>query len=483
MRGANMTGVAKAVTAGFLASLLAARTGWAQESQESVDKLKKDVTDLQEKLKEVDRLKEKVEALQHQAPPSNPAMPRTIGLAEDPMQAPPDVTILNTWLKDIKLSGFLDVGYTQNLNNPKPTTGFGNVDRSFDTQSNSFMANMAELMLERVATADSPAGIRLKIGAGTDARVLYATENWAGNSTPAAPTNGTNFDLVELYGEYLMPIGKGIDFKFGKMATLAGFEVIESKDNYSYSRSILFTDAIPLTHTGIRATYSFFDLDMAKGVPGIAMTAGIVEGWNIVLDNNTGKTLEYQLSLNPVDWISAAGTVYWGDDPSGTIDPATGAPFKYTKRFVFDWVTTVTRGDWKFGLNYDYGSQERGNLATGNRAEWSGVAGYIRWQMTHWFAPSIRIETFRDEDGFVAAGQGTGTAFFTATQGGVAATPARVTIREGTWANEITINPNLTFRLEYRHDWSTKRIFQEGADITNGKKSENTLAWEAIFRF
>jgi len=468
-----MTGVAKAVTAGVFATLLAAQAGWAQDSQESVDQLKKDVTNLQEKLKEVDRLREKVEALQNQAPgaakPGGPGMPLTIGMAEEPMQAPPDVTILNTWLKDIKLSGFLDVAYTQNLNNPKnPYNSFNNVDRSFDTQSNTFMPNMLELMFERVATADSPAGLRLKIGAGKDAQILYGTENWGGAAS--------NFDVVELYAEYLAPIGKGLDFKIGKMATLAGFEVIESKDNWSYSRSVLFTYAIPLTHTGIRATYSIFDLDMAKGVPGVAMTAGIMEGWNVVVDNNTGKTLEYQLSLNPVDWISAAGTVYWGDDPNNGL-----APLPYSKRFVFDWVTTITRGDWKFGANYDYGSQEHGNPTTGNRAEWYGVAGYIRWQMTHWFAPSIRVEAFRDEDGFVTAGQGGTASFFTIGNQGVV-TPAQVSIKEATWANEITINPNLTFRLEYRHDWSTKDIFQRGL-VPNGKKEEDTLSFETIFRF
>ncbi|HXX92492.1 MAG TPA: outer membrane beta-barrel protein [Planctomycetota bacterium] len=466
-----MTGVAKAVTAGFITTLLATQAAWGQDSQDSVDQLKKDVQSLQEKVKALET--------QSQTPRAPlPGMPQTVGLAEEPMmQAPPDVTVLNTWLKDIKLSGFLDVGYTVNINNPKnPVTGFNNVDRSFDTQSNTFMPNMMELMLERVATADSPAGLRLKIGAGRDAAVLYGTENWGTGA-------GSNFDLVELYAEYLAPIGKGIDFKVGKMATLAGFEVIESKDNWSYSRSIIFTYAIPLTHTGLRATYSFWDLDMAKGVPGIAMTVGVNNGWNDAVDNNTGKTLEWQLSLNPVDWISAAATIYWGDDPNGGANAAGAVPgINYSKRFVFDWVTTVTRGDWKFGVNFDYGSQDHGDPANGRMAEWSGVAGYIRWQMTHWFAPSIRIETMRDEDGFIAAGQGSGAPFFTTGLNGGGIVPSQVSIREATWANEMMINPNLTFRIELRHDWSTKYIFQEGGN-PNGKKSENTLAFEAIFKF
>ena len=37
---------------------------------------------------------------------------------------------------------------------------------------------------------------------------------------------------------------------FGKFVTSAGAEVIESKDNWNYSRSLLFAYAIPYWHFG-----------------------------------------------------------------------------------------------------------------------------------------------------------------------------------------------------------------------------------------
>jgi hypothetical protein len=58
----------------------------------------------------------------------------------------------------------------------------------------------------------------------------------------------------------------------GKFVTLLGYEVIESPANPNFSRGLLFTNAIPLTNTGIYADYKFNSTLEAK--------LGIVDGWN-----------------------------------------------------------------------------------------------------------------------------------------------------------------------------------------------------------
>ena len=63
-------------------------------------------------------------------------------------------------------------------------------------------------------------------------------------------------------------MGGGVTLKAGKFATLLGYEVIESPSNLNVSRGYLFTLAIPLTHTGGLASYTFTD--------GFNMTAGVV---------------------------------------------------------------------------------------------------------------------------------------------------------------------------------------------------------------
>jgi hypothetical protein len=405
-----------------------------QELRKEVEELKKTVADLQEEVKA--------------KPPPRQGLP--ISLAEEEVLQD-RVDPINKWIKEIKLSGFVDVAYTQNFNNPHSGTTQGNINlgRFFDTQSNSFMVNMAELMFEKVASKDSPTGIRLKLGAGKDAGVLAGTENFG---TPV-PTN-QQFDIVEAYAEYLAPIARGFDFKIGKMATLAGYEVIESKDNFNYSRSFLFTYAIPLTHTGARVTYSFIDQ--------LSATIGIVNGWNVVLDPNQGKTFEGQISANPTDWLSMALTGYYGAE-----DGAANGP----KRGVVDWVTTATIKEiYKIGFNFDYGDDQA--LNGGRTDAWIGAAIYGRVQVSPLWAPGLRLETFKDNHG--------GAAPFVIVETGLPA--GGITLNSFTLTNEFAIGENLVLRPEIRADHASKKIYQFKGD-TVGKQDMVTLAFEAIFKF
>jgi hypothetical protein len=453
-----MTALIKVGVIGCLLSCLAAGAAWAQESTEDL----------------------KLELL-GAGGPGGSAGPSIVyeaiapaglaALAPEPM-FDDNPTGANVWLKTIKLSAFVDVGYTKNWNDPRLV--LTNPGRMFDTHSNGFLFNMGEVMLEKVASADSPAGIRLKMGMGKDAGFLASTENLG---------TSAQFDIVEGYVEYLAPIANGIDFKVGKMATLAGYEVIESKDNWSYSRSLLFTWAIPLTHTGVRATYAFIDQ--------ISLTLGYVNGWNMIADNNNGKTFEGQLNLNPTSWLNVIVNSYYGPElaPPGTAGNINSSG---DQRYVVDLCATVSVSTWKFGLNYDSGDdQQLGGAPTaknprGTPDNWAGGAVYIKDQFTRWYAPSIRAEYFRDGKGGVSG-------FAASTPGGPANTgftidndgltqAGKIHLWEVTFENEFKINDNLIFRLEYRHDRASKRVFQEGLDTT-GRHGQDTIGAEAIFMF
>ena len=95
---------------------------------------------------------------------------------------------------------------------------------------------------------------------------------------------GTDFlrNIEEGYISYLAPVGKGLQIDFGKFTTPIGAEVIEAKDNWNYSRSLLFALAIPYYHTGLRLTYAPTSKVSVMGL--------VVNGWNNVVENNSGKT-------------------------------------------------------------------------------------------------------------------------------------------------------------------------------------------------
>jgi hypothetical protein len=210
------------------------------------------------------------------------------------------------------------------------------------------------------------------------------------------------------------------------------------------------------------------------------MTLGYVNGWNMVNDNNNGKTFEGQLNGNPFSWLNAIVNAYYGPE----IAPGTPGTSSGGQRYVVDICATVSYSTWKFGFNYDSGHDDQ--LAGGAPDSWGGVAGYIRDQIVRWNAVTLRAETFRDSKGAVSSFVGPpavpiANTGFTIGNDGVTQAGA-IKLWEITLTDEIKINDNLLFRIEYRHDQADKRVFQEGND-PQGKKNQDTIGFEAIFMF
>ena len=119
--------------------------------------------------------------------------------------------------------------------------------------------------------------------------------NDAGFTTGDGSSNG--FALEQALVKFRIPVGNGLDIYAGKFVTFLGYEVIESPANPNFSRGLLFTNAIPLTHTGVYADYKFNDTFEAK--------FGVVDGWNnsTSLPNGSdntfgGKAITGQLNIN-----------------------------------------------------------------------------------------------------------------------------------------------------------------------------------------
>ena len=150
-----------------------------------------------------------------------------------------------------QISGAAQASYTQNFNNPNTNV---NQLRIFDTQANSFLADVFQLMVERPATAGSAmdrVGFRARVNFGTQSRFSRARTNYQPG------TDNNELDFQELYAEYIAPIGNGLKIQVGKINTLIGLEVINSWENPNFSRSWTFGLAQAFTETGIRFTYPF----------------------------------------------------------------------------------------------------------------------------------------------------------------------------------------------------------------------------------
>jgi len=328
----------------------------------------------------------------------------------------------------IEISGYIDTSYTYS-GNKNVTFTDGTPNRVFDRQPNSFNFNMGELAISMLP--EDGFGGAVVLNAGTDADVTAA----------AGSGSNDNFDVQQAYVRYKQG---GIEAMFGKLATLQGAEVIESPDNFNFTRSILFGYAIPFTHTGARISYAINDM--------ITVTGGVNNGWDNLVDDNSQKSGEAMIAFSPSDMLSLTVEGMSGVE-AGTTGQGT--------RNLIDSVLTVTPIEGlTLVVNGDYGTQKKGT-ATGRVARWWGAAGYINYQINELWRIALRGEYFDDKNGFR-----TGT-----TQ----------RWKEGTVTVAFAPTKHVELRGEFRHDQSNIASFLKSNG--NKRKTQDTADFEAIYKF
>jgi hypothetical protein len=324
-----------------------------------------------------------------------------------------------TWSAgEITFSGLVDGYYGMNFNHPQSRV---NQLRNFDVKANEFSLSKAKLSMEHAA---EPVGFRVDLGFGKAFDMIHGAE-----MAPSAFRN-----IEQAYVSLKPAAAKGLQLDFGKYVTSAGAEVIETHSNWNYSRSLLFAWAIPYYHMGLRASMP----------AGKHFTAGfqLVNGWNNVEDNNTGKTigLSGTVTGGPVTWYN---NYYSGPEKAGLNDGW---------RHLYDTTVLVNGKQASAYVNFDYGVDKV--VGGGANNAWYGLAGAAQFRLNEHVAVSPRLEWFKDRDGF-----STGTA---------------QSLKEFTLTGEYKWTEGLLSRLEYRRDWSDQPFFDRGT-VTATSKSQNTI--------
>jgi putative OmpL-like beta-barrel porin-2 len=335
------------------------------------------------------------------------------------------------------LSGFVDVYYGQNFNNPASQT---NGLRFFDQSTNMFGLNLVELVVDKAPeVTNSRTGYHVALGFGQ-----------AMNAVNGSDHGGLGFDqyLKEAYFSYLAPVGKGLQVDIGKFVTPHGAEVIETKDNWNYSRGLLFSYAIPYYHFGMRAKYAFNDK--------YAVTGFFVNGWNNVIDNNTGKTYGLSFAWNPNKKFGVTQNYMAGPEQNN---------LNNDWRQLSDTVVTYSpTSKLSFIVNGDYGRGDRITdpltAIVSRPVFWTGAAGYVRYAFSGTSAISTRYEYYDDHNGFT-----TGTMQH---------------LNEFTATVERLVAHHIISRFEFRHDVSNQPVFFKG---TAPVLAQNTLAAGMVFTF
>jgi hypothetical protein len=382
-------------------------------------------------------------------------------LAQAPAPAPaekaadkPEDKPKTLW-EEIALFAYLENSYVWNLGH----TGHGDVNelRFYDFDAG-YTFNMAEFSIKKDPTERRPWGFGLVLTAGLDAQKNHAIGIFRDDDDAFPFRNTFKGDLQEAYGSYKFDVGSGLTLKAGKFVTLLGYEVIESPNNLNFSRSFLFSFAIPLTHVGALATYAPFEW--------LSLTAGPVVGWDVANDNNDTLSVMGQIAFTGVKDLTTAINFITGPEQFDQ---------KTNPRTVIDLTANYTGiKNLTLGANFDYGWEVDEPSVVSTRsssttAVWYGFAGYVAYDWTERLRTAFRGEYFRDADGARTLALGPG---------------ASVSLWEITATLQYKIWKGLVGRAEFRHDQANEKAFKIRAPggVPTGKSQDTiTLALHYLF--
>jgi hypothetical protein len=385
------------------------------------------------------------------APAQDATTPPAAAPAPAPAAAP-------TWsVGPIDFSGLVDGYYSFNANHPSPAT---NQLRNFDFDANSFSLNMVKLSM---AHSPDPIGFQVDLGFGK-AFSSFGTGVTSCISGTACDS-GNDLHLEQAYVAWKPTKGKGFEADFGEFVTSAGAEVIETMNNPNYSRSLLFVYMLPYYHMGLRTSMPVTKTD-TFGVQ-------IVNGWNNVTDNNSGKTF----GLTNV-YTKAKYAWYL----NYYVGPENTSTDKGYRNLIDTTLTLTPNAKWSGYLNYDYMQNRNatqvlvntgttgspvlvpvdGQYITTNLVHQQGIAAEARYQATGTVAFSGRYEYLADESGAITGYTKAGLNEFTIT-------------------GEYKMAAGMLARLEYRRDSTDNEFFQKGTSRL--VKAQSTLEFGVVAFF
>jgi hypothetical protein len=356
---------------------------------------------------------------QTQVPTTQTAVPTQAATPTAVDQTPAAPAPLTWHIGPMQISGFVDLYYSYNANHPS-YEGNGQINQlyNFNDKTNQVSLSAAKLTLNH---DPNPVGAHLDL--------IFGRTNELMNGLASAD----NLKYIEqAFLSLKPPKAKGMELDLGKFVTSAGAEVIESKDNWNYSRSLLFTYAIPYFHLGLRTS-----MPVSK-----TETVGVqvVNGWNNVSKSDGGPTVGLTSAYVKPKYTWNVNYYTGWENPGD----------QQSYRNLID-TTLLLTPTAKFNayINYDYGQNRdsvtgSGESATGDNLlkHWQGVAFAAHQQLTAKAALAGRFEHYDDPQGFT--------------------TGAKQQVNEFTATGEYKWPKGLLGRLEFRRDWSDAEFFTRG---------------------
>ncbi len=251
----------------------------------------------------------------------------------------------------------------------------------FSPDNNSFSLDQLWFELERPVSEENRAGFRADLVYGKTAGLL------SGDFGAGDGFSGNDFEMYQAYIQYLAPIGDGVQFNFGKFATVIGAEVVQSPMNFNITRGNVYQFFQPITHTGITAST---DIGPASVTLGLVNETRSFPAADIDLNNNkavlwsaawSDEDSGLGFSFNGVHGASDSGA---GQDTfSGDKETILDFILSYDPNENFsgyinaDWIRTENSVAGSVGDTDGYGISAAGRVAINDRTGFALRAEYI----------------------------------------------------------------------------------------------------------
>jgi hypothetical protein len=331
----------------------------------------------------------------------------------------------------ISVAGHVSGSYTMNFNKGQ-TLSY----RAFDAKSDSFDLNQAWLNVG-MQPSEGFGGVVTAM-AGTDASGVNASYG----------VGASDFSLVQGFLQYA---SGPFTIMAGRYVTLAGFEVIDDTANTNISRSLLFQNAEPLVHTGVRTATKLGSMaTLYLGAANSAVTGA-------ANDVNKEKTAEVGLMLMPSSAVSIGLYDYYGLE--GVPVAAPGGGKVNVKTNFLDFVASVqATSALQLALNADWARSIGAGVTV------AGVAGYANVTWSDSFKTSLRVEYLKTTNYIVPADTADN----------------KSNLYDITLTGDYSASKNFDLLAEFRIDGSNHEVFPFDTDA---KKQQPDVAIKAIYKF
>jgi hypothetical protein len=383
-----------------------------------------------------------------------PISTSTEGSAKSEAASAPAAASVPTTKASTSISGYLDMYYSYNLNKPSvaSTTAAGtgtslpsptNALRAYDLFHDQISLGLAEITVKHT-NGGATILMDFDFGSSADANAFGAE---------TSTTNLVSKNIGQALLTYAFSDLPGLVIGAGKMYTHIGLETAKAKDNWNYSRSLIYTQTLPVWHTG--ASVGFETMQKT-----IFANAYIYNSSNIYNESNKDKSYGAQIKWAP---SSSTSVVY--NFLVGPSNKKAGSHSRQLHNVNFTWGMSTAL---QFNGDFLLGSEDTVTISTNSPklVNYTGASLGAKFAVTPSYFISGRADYLADTDSAIYP-----TEFSTSNQ----------VITSYTLTNNIALNENFNSIFEVRLDQSSRETKFVTKDGTSS--SQTTVLVSGLYAF